>query len=182
MSKKKVVFLDRDGTVIYDKIYLNDPEQIEYIPGCFEGLQKMKDLGFEFVIVTNQSGIPRGLVDVKNLEIIHQRISDAFRAKGIEFLSFHCAPYSVESGHPDRKPGTGMLDKANQMHKIDMSQSWMIGDRMTDVECGHRAGCKSILLSGTEGESPEHPEFAEPEAYVKNLIEAAEFLKLHVSI
>ncbi|NCN95846.1 MAG: HAD-IIIA family hydrolase, partial [Bdellovibrionales bacterium] len=72
--KKKALILDRDGTLIVDKIYLNDPNEIEYLPGIFEALQYFRDLGFVFCVATNQSGVPRGLVDVRNLNKIHEII------------------------------------------------------------------------------------------------------------
>ena len=72
--KKKAVILDRDGTLIVDKIYLNDPEQIEYLQGVFEALRLLRDHGFVFAVATNQSGVPRGLVQVENLYEIHRRI------------------------------------------------------------------------------------------------------------
>ena len=71
---KKVVFFDRDGTLIFDRIYLNDPEDIEYLPGVFEAMRVLRDQGFSFIVVTNQSGVPRGLVDIKNLDQIHKNM------------------------------------------------------------------------------------------------------------
>ncbi len=148
--KKKVVFFDRDGTLIIDKVYLNDPDQIEYLPGAFDTLVQLRDAGFEFAIVTNQSGVARGIVSIENLDEIHRRIRVAYAEHGLEFLGFYYAPYSVESNHPMRKPNAGMLLTAAQEHDIDLSQSWMVGDRMTDVEAGIKAGCRTILLRGVE--------------------------------
>lgn len=173
--KKKAVLLDRDGTLIVDKIYLNDPEQIEYLPGVFEAMKIFKDLGYVFAVATNQSGVPRGLVDPKNLDEIHRRIKKTFAEKGIEILSFHSAPYMTDSNHYFRKPNTGMLDEAAQMNDIDLKQSWMVGDRMTDVEAGHRAGCKTVLLGDTE--DPTQSEFAAPTLHVSSLLEAAEKIR-----
>lgn len=146
----KVVFFDRDGTLIIDKVYLNDPEQIEYLPGAFEELAKLRDAGFQFVIVTNQSGVARGLVTIENLNEIHRRIGEAFAAHGITFLGYYYAPYSVESNHYMRKPNPGMLVAAGEDHRINFARSWMIGDRATDVEAGHAAGCRTVLLDGIE--------------------------------
>jgi D-glycero-D-manno-heptose 1,7-bisphosphate phosphatase len=170
----KAVFLDRDGTIIVDKCYLNDPDQIEYFPGVFDALKALSDKGYKLFIVTNQSGIARGIVDPKNLEEIHRRIANAYAEYGVKFDAFYSAPYSVESNHFERKPNPGMLEKGAKEHSVDLSQSWMVGDRMTDVEAGHRAGAKSILLEGVE--TPEDSSFEAPTAFVKDLVAAVDFI------
>ncbi len=173
-SNNKAIFLDRDGTIIIDKIYLNDPTQIEYLPGAFESLKRLRDAGFQFVIVTNQSGVARGIVDIKNLYEIHRIIARDFAKEGIEFLQFYYAPYLVESNHPFRKPSPGMIDQGINDFSLQREGSWMIGDRMTDVEAGHRAGLKSILLEGVE--TPQDSQFDAPEAFVPGLVEATDFI------
>jgi D-glycero-D-manno-heptose 1,7-bisphosphate phosphatase len=173
MSKKPAVLLDRDGTLIVDHVYLNDPVRIEYLPGVFEALRVLRDKGFVFCVATNQSGVPRGLVDVRNLEEIHRRIQAKFCSQGVDILSFHSAPYMTDSDHPLRKPNPGMILEAAHWYGLDLSRSWMIGDRMTDVEAGHRAGTRSVLLGFTE--SPEqYPHFQAPEIHAPNLLIAAQ--------
>lgn len=171
---KKAVILDRDGTLIVDKIYLNDPAQIEYFPDVFEALRSLRDSGFIFIVATNQSGVPRGLVQIENLEKIHSIIRADFAKRGVDIAGFYYAPFSVESNHPMRKPNPGMLELAAQEHSIDLAQSWMVGDRMSDVEAGHRAGTRTVLLSGVE--TPASMPFAPPEAFVTSLSEAAQFI------
>ena len=83
---KKIIFLDRDGTIIEDKKYLNDPTQVEYLPDAFEALAKLKNAGYEFVVVTNQSGIPRGKVQVDKMHAIHEVIKNDFKKHQIDFL------------------------------------------------------------------------------------------------
>lgn len=78
--KKKAVFFDRDGTLIVDKLYLNDPDQIVYLPDAFESLRRLRDGGYHFVVATNQSGVPRGLVDVSNLKKSTHSFVRSFRA------------------------------------------------------------------------------------------------------
>lgn len=175
--KKKAVFLDRDGTLIEDKIYLNDPKQIVYLPDVFETLVRLRDGGYHFVVATNQSGVPRGLVDVGNLRQIHSLIREEFSRHGVDFLSFHDAPYMTNTNHWYRKPNPGMILEGAKMYDIDLAKSWMIGDRMTDVEAGHRAGTRSILLGPTE--SPQQSPFAPPEAHVQTLPEMADFILKH---
>jgi histidinol-phosphate phosphatase family protein len=171
----KAVFLDRDGTLIVDKVYLNDPEQIEYLPGVFEALRSLRDAGYIFVVVTNQSGIPRGKVTVKNLVEIHRRIRSAFAERGVDIIDFSYAPYLTDFDHPLRKPNAGMLHEAAERYRVDLTKSWMIGDRMLDVEAGHRAGCRSILVGDRETPDIE-PQFQRPEYYCEGLLEAARFI------
>lgn len=174
LKNVKAVILDRDGTIIVDKIYLNDHKQIEYFPRVFEALQLLKQHGYEFAIATNQSGIPKGLVTLENLNLIHKTIAEDFKKYDIQFKGFYYAPFDTNSNSQMRKPNAGMLLEAAKDHNFDLSKSWMVGDRMTDVEAGHRAGCQSILLEGVE--TPDGSAFRKPEAFVKDLWSAAQFI------
>lgn len=171
MAKIPGIILDRDGTLIVDRIYLNDPEQIEYLPGVFEALRLLRDQGYKFFVATNQSGVPRGAVDVRNLDEIHRRIRAEFALHGIDLLSFHSAPFMTDYNHPTRKPNPGMILEAASWYNLDLPKSWMVGDRMTDVEAGHRAGCKAVLLGNSE--PPEQSLFAPPEIHAPDLLTAA---------
>ncbi len=173
---KKAVFLDRDGTVIIDKIYLNDPDQIEYFPHAEEAIQSLCRAGFLICIATNQSGIPRGLVQIENLDEIHRRISVHLKKWDIEIAGYYYAPHLPNSDHELRKPNPGMLLLGAEEHNIDLSKSWMIGDRMTDVEAGRRAGTKTIFLEGTE--DPNESEFKKPDFIFPSLKEAVEQILL----
>ncbi len=172
--RRKTIFFDRDGTLIVDKVYLNDPNQIKYLPGVFEALRLFRDNGYQLIVVTNQSGVARGLVTLENLELIHQKMKDEFARHEIFFAGFYYAPYSVESNHFMRKPNPGMLLTAAEEHNVDLAQSWMIGDRVTDVEAGHRAGCRSVLLEGVE--TREKALEAKPAFIANGLLEAANFI------
>ncbi|MGE4132356.1 MAG: D-glycero-alpha-D-manno-heptose-1,7-bisphosphate 7-phosphatase [Bdellovibrionales bacterium] len=168
---RKAIILDRDGTLIVDRIYLNDPEAIEYLPGVFEALRILRDAGYLFFVATNQSGVPRGLVDIQNLDEIHNRIQAKFASEGVDILSFHSAPFMTNLDHPMRKPNPGMLLEAASRYNLNLKQSWMLGDRMTDVEAGHRAGTRSVLLGFSD--LPENSEYRPPEIHATNILEAA---------
>lgn len=174
---KKAIFLDRDGTLIVDKVYLNDPDAIEYLPGVFTALRELRDAGYVFFVATNQSGIPRGLVSLSNLHEIHRRIRGAFAEKGVDILDFYYAPYLTHQDHIYRKPNPGMLLQAAAEYNVDLGDSWMIGDRMIDVEAGHRAGAKSIWLSAPdEVDRDKDKKFAPPEGRFSSLEEAVPFI------
>lgn len=173
MSKKPAILLDRDGTLIVDLIYLNDPDKIEYLPGVFEALRLLRDRGFVFCVATNQSGVPRGVVDVRNLDEIHRRIQARFCSQGVDILSFHSAPFMTDSDHYYRKPNPGMILESASWYNLDLKRSWMIGDRMTDVEAGHRAGTRSALIGNLEDPADWWP-FRPPEVRGPNLLVAAQ--------
>lgn len=172
MSKKAII-LDRDGTIIIDKVYLNDVSKIEYMTQVFEGLKKMKDMGFDFVVATNQSGVARGIVSLENLDLIHQKIQSDLLERGLEIQKFYFAPYSVESNHPMRKPNPGMLLTAQQELGLDLKQCFMIGDRDTDILAGQAAGCKAIYLD----HSFALPAGIKPDYVCSNLMQAADWIE-----
>ena len=171
----KAIFLDRDDTIIQDHIYLNDPKDIIYLNGVFEALKSLQDAGYLLLIATNQSGVAKGLVQPENLEKIHQCIQKKMSEFGITIHAFYYAPFDNDKPHPMRKPEPGMLLQGMKEFNIDASKTWMIGDRMTDVEAGHRAGMRSILLLTKKSASKTY-DFDPPEAQFKTLTEAAHFI------
>ncbi len=144
--KRKAIFLDRDGTLIVERNYLNDAELVEMMPGSIACLRELRDLGFEFCIVTNQSGLISGRVHSHNLEAIHAKIRRILGEAGIDVVAIYVA--QAPSGADDfmRKPSPGMLLTAAEEYRIDLAQSWMIGDKPIDVEAGRRAGCRTIFF------------------------------------
>ncbi len=139
-----------------DKVYLNDPAKIEYLPNAIEGLQLFRDLGYKLIVVTNQSGIARGLVTLDNLKLIHDIIRENLSQNGIDIAAFYFAPFSVESNHHMRKPNPGMLEAAARDFNLDLTSCLMIGDRETDVAAGITAGCQTVLLGPSTSESKAH--------------------------
>ena len=145
------VFLDRDGTLMHDTGYVGDPALVEVYPGVPEALARLKAAGFKIIIVTNQSGIPRGHFTEADFHKVHARFVELI-GPGLIDAMYYCAD------HPDtatdrRKPGPGMLLEGARDHAIDMARSWMIGDRAGDIEAGVRAGVRSILVRTGEGAS-----------------------------
>jgi D-glycero-D-manno-heptose 1,7-bisphosphate phosphatase len=177
LPKRKAVFLDRDGTINDDPGYLNDPNDIRYLPGALEGLKAFSTEGFELIIVTNQSGIPRGLIQEDKLHLIHQKIQSDMQGKGIKLRDIFYAPYLPESNHPWRKPNPGMLLYGIEKYNIDPSESWMIGDRYSDIEAGNRAYVSTILVHPTATFLPPPPSHeSTPTHVVSSLLEAAQLI------
>lgn len=172
---KKAVFLDRDGTIIQDLVYLNDPEKIYVLDGAVEAIRKLNEAGFEVFMATNQSGIARGLVQMENLLKINQRIIDNFLKDGARITHAYFCPHPVDGGCACRKPNAGMLTTGAKEFGIDLKRSWMVGDRMTDVLAGTRAGCRSVLLQN-EHTPPIEYQYGSPEFISASLLAASQLI------
>ena len=182
----KAIFLDRDGTLIEDPGYLSHPEQVSLLDGAAEALVELRSMGYKLIIVSNQSGIARGIVSEEDLEEIHDRLRQLLAEKGAFLDQIYYCPY-----HPDgvvskyrkesdwRKPNPGMLLAAADEMGIDLSQSWSIGDSSRDVEAGLRAGCKTILISRyTRNKSAYvEPDNPKPDYKSVNMKEAVNIIK-----
>jgi D-glycero-D-manno-heptose 1,7-bisphosphate phosphatase len=173
MQMKKAVFLDRDGTIIRDMIYLNDPAQIEVFKESYPALKLLHDDSYLIILITNQSGVARGVVDEKNLKKINELIVADFREKDTLITDVYYCPHPVDGGCECRKPNAGMLKRAAQKYGIDLRKSWMVGDRMTDVEAGRRADCKGSILLQNETTPPIDGGFESPEIICKDVLAAA---------
>ena len=143
MAKLKALFLDRDDTIIYNVPYMSDVKDIKYLPGVFEAVKKVSDQGYEVFVVTNQSGLSRGLITFSQLEEIHSIIRNDFLKRGVRIPKFYISPYIHK--HPRRKPGPGLLLEAATEFNIDLTQSIMIGDGLRDVKAGFNAGLSNCL-------------------------------------
>jgi len=177
------VFFDRDGTLIEDPGYLNHPDQVKLLDGAAEILKELKRLGYQTVIVTNQSGVARGIVSEEMLGRIHDRLGELLAQKGAALDGVYYCPYHPEGVIPKyrqdsdwRKPEPGMLLAAAQDLDIDLTRSWMVGDSPRDVEAGHRAGCRTILLRST-GAGPDETGADAPDGVAVNIREAANMIK-----
>jgi D-glycero-D-manno-heptose 1,7-bisphosphate phosphatase len=190
----KAVFLDRDG-VINELVYyaehgiVDSPfttKQFKLVPGVCEAINKFHELGFKVIIVSNQPGIAKGYFSEETFDKIRKKMNDELAKKGAsfdgEYYCFHHPEAKAERLKVNcecRKPKPGLLLQAAQDLDIDLSQSWMIGDGLTDVKAGKSAGCPTILLGKMKcefchlmDEQDAHPDFIAP-----NLLEAANLVK-----
>jgi D-glycero-D-manno-heptose 1,7-bisphosphate phosphatase len=150
-SRRRAVFLDRDGTLIDDVGYLSDPERIVLVDGAAQGLRALQELGYVLVLVSNQSGIARGLISQEQADAVHERFEAALAAEGIVFDAVHYCPHGPDDGCACRKPLPGLILGAAAELGIDLEGSFMVGDNAVDVEAGRRAGCTTIQLGGGGG-------------------------------
>ncbi|QNN22549.1 HAD-IIIA family hydrolase [Planctomycetales bacterium ZRK34] len=174
----RAVFLDRDNTLIHNDGDLGDPDKVVLIQGAASAIASLRGLGYRIVVVTNQGGVARGKYTEADVDAVHQRIVDKLKPTNNAIVDrFYYCPFHPEAvvdeyrrEHPWRKPAPGMLLQAIEDLNLDPAGCWMIGDQLRDVEAGHAAGVRSILLSKTRPVI--EPGVAPPEAVVANLVEA----------
>jgi len=147
----KAIFFDRDGTLNYDPGYLGNPDKVELYDFVPEGIADLKNkYGFKIIVVSNQSGISRGLISAEDVDNVNSKINDVIKAKGGEIDKFYYCPYHPEFSEPKkcicRKPSPELVFKAAEDFDIDLSKSYFVGDSECDIECGNNAGTKTVLV------------------------------------
>lgn len=146
---KRAVFLDRDGTIIVEKRYLSDPAKVEWIDGALAGLKRLGSTGFLLFIVTNQSGIGRGFYTEQDMHLVNQKIVDVAAEAGVAFEKIYYAAEAPEMPSYGRKPSPQFLVDASRDCHVSLARSYMIGDKLSDLQCGWNAGVRKSILVGT---------------------------------
>jgi histidinol-phosphate phosphatase family protein len=154
-NSQPAVFLDRDGTVIDDKAYLSDADGVELLPGAGESLARLSQAGYSLVLVTNQSGVGRGYFGLEAVDSQHRRLESLLSPFGVSLAAIEVCPHAPEDHCECRKPKPTMLLRAARNLNLDLSRSFMIGDKLADVQAGKAAGCATILL-GPESPGADH--------------------------
>ena len=181
----RAIFLDKDGTLIEDVPYNVDPAQIKLMPGAIEGLAQWYRAGYKLVVISNQSGIARGIFPEEALTPVRLRLERLLAESGIALAGFYYCPhlpdgkipaYAIDCGC--RKPAPGLLFQAALDLALDLGSSWFIGDILNDVEAGNRAGCGTILLDNGHETEWLAGEFRQPFYVARDLREAASLTAL----
>jgi D-glycero-D-manno-heptose 1,7-bisphosphate phosphatase len=142
----RALFLDRDGTVIEECGYLSDPERVRLLPGAATALAALASEGWKLFVVSNQSGVGRGMIAPAQMDSVQSRFLELMRVEGIPIAESYLCVHAPEENCPCRKPLPWFLERAAVEHNLDLSASWMIGDREGDIRCGKNAGCSTIWL------------------------------------
>jgi len=200
MSKRKAIFIDRDGVLndmTYDSVHgLLDsprkPDQVYLIKGAADFLKGVRELGYYTVVVTNQPGIAKGTLSEEDLVAVNQRLADLLKEGGASWDELRHSPFHPDGGPMGReeyikstacrKPEPGMLLDAAKEADIDLAASWMIGDGLTDVQAGRSAGCKTILLTKLKISHIEaflDLEGAHPDYIAATMIDALDVIRSH---
>src|SRR2546428_2145320 len=143
-AKSRAVFIDRDGTIMHDADYCSDPRQVRIFDGVSDALRQLKDKGYKLIIITNQSGIGRGFFTMNQYHAVEAEVLRQL-GDGLIDATYFCPDVP---GQPSkcRKPAPGMILQAAHDHHIDLSRSFLIGDKEIDVECGRNAGVRTIRV------------------------------------
>ena len=169
--KKPAVFIDRDGTLIEEVNFLSRIEDLRFFSYTDDAVRLMKENGFLIIVVTNQSGIARGIFPESAMHEIHEKIQNDLTAK-LDAIYF--CPHLPTGGCRCRKPNTGMIEAACARFAIDLENSWIIGDKALDVELGWNAGIKTALVLTGYGRKDIAKLSKKPDIVAETLIEAAE--------
>ncbi|MGD9720350.1 MAG: D-glycero-alpha-D-manno-heptose-1,7-bisphosphate 7-phosphatase [Pirellulales bacterium] len=179
----RAVFLDRDGTINRDVGFTHRAEDLELLPHAAAGLARLAALGFQRIIVTNQSGIARGYFSEQQMHAFHLALRERLSQQGATIDAIYFCPFHATEGQgeyrresPLRKPGDGMLRLAATERGIDLAASYAIGDKKSDVLAGQRAGCRTILLRTGAAGSDEEPLTAPPDFVADDLLAAADWI------
>src|SRR5437762_6232723 len=148
------VFIDRDGTIMQDADYCSDPREVEIFPRVAEALQRLKSNGFKLIIITNQSGIGRGLFTIEQYRAVEAEVLRQL-GDGLIDATYFCP--DIPGQHSScRKPAPGMILRAAREHQIDLSRSFLIGDKEIDAECGRNAGVRTVRVqTGFQPDTPD---------------------------
>jgi D-glycero-D-manno-heptose 1,7-bisphosphate phosphatase len=184
----KAIFLDRDDTIIEDPGYINSAEQVKLVPAAAQALVELRKLGFKLIVVSNQSGIARGIIQEQAIGQIHDRLKQLLAEHNAYLDRIYFCPF-----HPDgavqkfrkdsdwRKPKPGMLLAASKEMKISLADSWMIGNGYADIAAGKAAGCRTILIKSNIKPPEKKPGDQDPDFEVINMREAVNVVKREIT-
>ena len=174
------VFLDRDGTLNYDPGYLKVAADLKLLAGVGPALARLKGAGARLVVVTNQSGVGRGIVTLKDLEAIHARLQGLLEQEDAALDAIYFCPHHPDDGCRCRKPNVGMVERAVSELQLDLRRSYLIGDHARDIQLANRVGAKAILLTPASVDAQAldrlKAEQALPDAVAKSMAEAADWI------
>lgn len=182
----KAIFIDKDGTLIPDIPFNTDTNLVTLYDEAVPALLQLQQAGFLLIVITNQSGVALGYMTEEQVKAVEYKIDNLLRAHGIRMTGFLYCPHHPQGEIAEfsvncmcRKPKPGMLLKAADRWKINLSASWMLGDILNDVEAGNRAGCRTILIDNGGETLWERGEFRTPHFTAKTLGQAANYILIN---
>ena len=176
MNLKRFIILDRDGTITEECDHLSDPEQVKLIPGSASGMRKLRQLGLGLVVITNQSVIGSGVINFARLEEIHGRLLELLRQENVWVEKIYVCPHKPNDNCSCRKPKTELARQAAEEFQFDPRQSFVVGDKVCDIELGKQIGAITILVRSGHGRKYD-PQDTPPDYVVNNLEESANLIE-----
>jgi len=181
------VFIDRDGTINVDVDFLSSPSQLQLIPRSAEAIRELNDLGIPVIVITNQSGIARGLYTEDDLKAVHTAMDGMLKEFGASILHYYYCPHHPSDGIVPyvrececRKPKAGMLQSAKNQFGFDLGRSFVVGDKLIDVQAGKSVGAVSIQVATGYGIREKEAAAGTRDFYAADLYEAVQFIKSNV--
>ncbi|MBP7604006.1 MAG: HAD family hydrolase [Spirochaetes bacterium] len=172
---KKAVFLDRDGTINEDVGDLYEIQNVRFIPGAIEAMKRLAK-EFSLFIVTNQSGIGKGVFDLEQYGVFEREYNALLEREGVHIVETYCCPHRKDQPCVCRKPSPHYMTAASERHGIDLSRSFAVGDHPHDIEMGRNAGSRTVYLLTGHGERHKGELVIPPDHIAGNLAEAAEWI------
>lgn len=171
-----LVALDRDGTLIEERPYLSDPAQVRLLPGTAAGLRALRDAGLTLAVVTNQSGVGRGFFGLETVSRVNERMLDLLAGEGVTIDEIFVCPHRPDEHCACRKPGTLMLEMAARRYGGTPAEAFVVGDKLCDIEMGHRAGATTFLVCTGWGQETASQPQARPHHLAADLLDAAQMI------
>jgi D,D-heptose 1,7-bisphosphate phosphatase len=160
-QRRRAIFLDKDGTLVEDVPYNADPAKIRFAPGAADAIRSLSSAGFRLFVITNQSGVARGMFPISALAAIQSRVETMMQEAGAPLDGFYFCPHLPDGSVAEfaqrcdcRKPAPGLILQAAAEHDIDLPESWVVGDKLDDVEAGRQAGCRTVLIGSSAKNDP----------------------------
>jgi D-glycero-D-manno-heptose 1,7-bisphosphate phosphatase len=172
----KLVLLDRDGTLLDPVHYLHDPDQARLVNGSGDALQTLVKAGLRIAVVSNQSGVGRGMFPVQDVHRVHEKMSKLLEEFSVTLSSIHFCPHAPGDHCDCRKPSPRMLLDACREAGVDPAEAVMVGDSQVDIEAGRRAGMRTILVRTGYGEKVEMLSAVSPDATINSVADLPELL------
>jgi D-glycero-D-manno-heptose 1,7-bisphosphate phosphatase len=171
LQRQHYALMDRDGTIIVDKHYLSDPDDVEFISRAVDGLKLLAENNIGLIVVSNQSGIGRGYFSKQEADAVNDKMLQMLQAQGVEIDAIYCCPHEPEDNCDCRKPKAGMAVKAQQDFEFEFKDCVVIGDKASDIGLGKNIGSLSILVRTGKGASEEqkkeiNPDFVEDDLFL----------------
>jgi histidinol-phosphate phosphatase family protein len=176
----KVAFLDRDGTIIEERNFIESPDEIRFLPGSVQAIQMLRESGYKIVVISNQSGIGRGILTEKMVREVNDLFIRRLKEKDAPVDGLYFCPHHPDANCECRKPETGMVQKAAEELKLDLKNTVVIGDKSIDVKLGKNIGAKTILVVTGYGKSEVNKladQNDKPDFVADTLLDAANWIK-----
>ncbi len=184
-NMKRAIFLDKDGTLIQDVPYNVNPKKIFFLPAVIDGLHRLQKLGYALIVISNQSGIAKGIFTVNEFNKVKNKIIHLLNSYSIQLAGFYICPHHPEGKIKKyakechcRKPHTGLIERAVEELQINLQHSWFIGDILHDIEVGNSSNCRTILLANSNETEWKIEKNSIPHYIATSFIDAVNFIEL----